>query len=253
MKAIILAGGRGIRLSEITESTPKPLVEINQIPIIEHVIRHLNKYGFKDFYLLLGYKANLIKKYFLDYKILKTNFSIDYKSNKIQKLNKVDINFKINLIETGLNSNTGGRLSYLKDILNKNEEFFLTYCDAITDLNIKEFLKAHKKNKIQNSLVLSRLTARFGKMRLNEKNFLVKEFFEKNPDLENFVNAGYYILNSNIIKLIDNLDCNFENEILPVLAKNNNLSFFKHYGFWQPMDNIRDKQLLENYFKNELL
>ena len=251
MKAVILAGGRGIRLSEETGKIPKPLVEINDYPIIEHIIKYLNKYGFRDFYILLGYKSNLIKRFFLDYQNLRSNIKIDYKANKTYQINKIKIDWRINLIETGIDTNTGGRLSFLKNILSKNEEFFLTYCDAITDLNFDEFYKTHKKNKSQNSLALSRLTARFGKMNLDEKRNKVKEFFEKNPNLENFVNAGYYILNSNILNMINDLDCNFENEILPLLASKDKLSYYKHYGYWQPMDNIRDKQILEEYFKNK--
>ncbi len=247
MKVVILAGGKGLRLSEKTRNIPKPLVEINNKPIIEHIITYFNKFGLGDFYVLLGYKSELIKSFFINYNTNNSDLKLDYSENKIDITTKNKVSWKVTLIESGLDTMTGGRIKYFKKYLGNDEEFFLTYSDAISDIDIKKFIANHKKRKYKNSLVLSKLKARFGKADIDTKKKLIKGFYEKNDKLEPLINSGYYIFNKKIFDYIKKDTCVLESEILPKLAKNKSLNYYEHKGFWQPMDNIRERDLLEEY------
>lgn len=247
MKVVILAGGKGLRLSEKTRNIPKPLVEINNKPIIEHIITYFNKFGLRDFYVLLGYKSELIKSFFINYNTNNSDLRLDYSKNKIDITTKNKISWKVTLIDSGLDTMTGGRIKYFRKYLGDDEEFLLTYSDAISDINIKSFIANHKKKKYQNSLVLSKLKARFGKADIDIKKKLIKGFYEKNDKLEPLINSGYYIFNKKIFDYIKKDTCVLESEILPKLAKSKSLNYYEHKGFWQPMDNIRERDLLEEY------
>jgi len=247
MKVVILAGGKGLRLSEKTKNIPKPLVEIDNKPIIEHIISYFNKFELNDFYIMLGYKSNLIKSFFVNFYNNNSDIKIDYNNNKIEIVKMKKINWKVTLIESGLNTMTGGRIKYFKKYLKDDEEFFLTYSDALSDLDINKFLNNHKKNNYKNSLVLSKLKARFGKADIDYKNKLIKGFYEKNDNLEPLINSGYYIFNKKIFNYIKNDSCVLESDVLPKLAKSKSLNYYEHKGFWQPMDNIRERDLLEEY------
>ena len=247
MKVVILAGGKGLRLSEKTKNVPKPLVEILNKPIIEHIIEYFNKQNFQDFYLLLGYKSKLIKNYFINYYYNNSDIRIDLSNNNLELENTKKLNCKLTLIDSGLDTMTGGRINYFKKYLGNDKEFFVTYSDALTDLNLKEFVDDHISRNSKNSLVLSKLKARFGKADIDSNNRMIKSFYEKNDKFENLINSGYYIFNKEIFDYIDSDSCVLESDILPKFAKDNSLSYFEHTGYWQPMDNIRERDLLEEY------
>ena len=224
MKVVILAGGLGTRLVEYTKLIPKPMVKVGGLPIIHHIILHYKKYGLRSFIIASGYKGTIIKKYFK------------------KKLKDLDIK----VINTGLKTMTGGRIKRLKKYLN-NETFLLTYGDGISDVNIGELIKFHKKNKKLATLTAVRPPARFGAIKISKN--AVKVFKEKSKIDEGWINGGFFCLESKIIKLIKNDRTFFEKEPLEQLSKKKQLMAFKHEGFWQCMDTKRDKDIIEKILK----
>ena len=224
MKVVILAGGLGTRLSEYTKSIPKPMVKINGKPILIHIINHYLKYGFDNFYIALGYKGNFIKNYF--------------KKNRV--------NFKVNLIDTGLKTMTGGRLKRLKKKLG-NDTFLLTYGDGISNVNLNKLIKFHKKNKKLITLTAVRPPARFGAIKILGNK--VKTFKEKSKLDEGWINGGFFVVEPKFLNFIKDDSTFLEREPLERASKNNQLLAFKHNGFWQCMDTKRDKDFLEQKLK----
>ena len=224
MKVVILAGGFGSRISEYTKTIPKPMIVINKKPILVHIMEHYAKFGFKEFYIALGYKGNIIKKYF--------------KNKKFK--------WSINLIDTGLNTMTGGRIKRLKKYL-KNETFFLTYGDGVSDINLKKLLKFHKKNKNIVTLTAVRPPARFGAIKLSGNK--VKVFKEKDIMDEGWINGGFFVIEPQFLNYIKNDSTFLEKEPLEKASKAGQLFAFKHEGFWQCMDTKRDKDKLEKILK----
>ena len=224
MKVVILAGGLGTRLSEYTHSIPKPMISINNKPLIFHIMKHYAKYGFKEFYIALGYKGNVIKKFF----------------------NKNHYGWKINLINTGLKTMTGGRLKRLKKYLG-NDTFMMTYGDGLSDINLKKLLKFHKKNKKIATVTAVRPPVRFGEMSI--KNSRVTSFKEKPEIKSSWINGGFFALNYKVFDYIKNDKISFEKEPMEMLSKNKNLMAYKHLGFWKCMDNLGDKNYLEKLYK----
>ncbi len=224
MKVVILAGGMGTRLPEYTRAIPKPMVKINGKPIIFHIMNHYAKYNFKNFYIALGYKGDVIKKYF---------------KKKIKDWN-------INLIETGKSTMTGGRLKRLKSYLG-NDTFFMTYGDGISNINLNKLLNFHKKNKKMITLSAVRPPARFGAIKLIGKN--VKYFKEKSRLDEGWINGGFFVIEPKFLELIKNDKTFLEREPLEKATKKKQLLAYKHKGFWQCMDTKRDKDYLEKTIK----
>ncbi len=226
MKVIILAGGFGTRIGEYTKTIPKPLISILGKPILIHIMELYAQHGFKEFYIALGYKGNIIKKYF--------------KKNKFT-------DWKINLIDTGKNTMTGGRLKRLKKYINKDETFMMTYGDGLSNINLKKLLSFHKKNKKIATLTAVRPPARFGALKIsgNKVNF----FKEKSKLDEGWINGGFFVMQSKIFNFIKNDQTYLEREPLEKLTKNKQLSAFKHKKFWQCMDTKRDKDNLEKLLK----
>ena len=223
MKVILLAGGFGTRLSEYTKTIPKPMVKINGKPIILHIMEHYARYGFKDFYIALGYKGNVIKNFF----------------------KKKFFDWNINLIKTGKNTMTGGRLKRLKKYIG-TETFMMTYGDGLSNVNLKKLLKFHKKNKKLLTLTAVRPPARFGALMLKGQH--VSYFKEKSKLDENWINGGFFVMEPKFFKFIKNNNTILERGPLEKAAKKKQLMAFKHEGFWQCMDTKRDKDTL-----NELL
>jgi glucose-1-phosphate cytidylyltransferase len=215
MKVVILAGGFGTRISEYTKFIPKPMIKIKGIPILVHIMKHYAKYGFKDFYIALGYKGNVIQNYF--------------EKNKF--------NWKINLIDTGKNTMTGGRLKKLERYL-KGESFFLTYGDGLSDIDVKKLLKFHKKNKKLVTITAVRPPARFGALKL--KKNLVSSFKEKSRMEEGWINGGFFVMSHKFLKFIRNDKTYLEREPLEKITLMKELSAYRHNGFWQCIDNMRD-------------
>ena len=227
MKVVILAGGLGTRLSEYTKHIPKPMVSINNKPIIYHIMKHFSNYGYKDFYILLGYKGKIIKDYF----------------------KKKNLNWNIKLIDTGLNTMTGGRLKKIKKYLG-NDNFFLTYGDGVSNVNLKKLLKFHngKKNALV-TMTAVRPPARFGAIKIIGQR--VKLFREKSKIDEGWINGGFFVINPEFINYIEKSSTFLEKHPLEKAAKKKKLYAFKHKGFWQCMDTLRDKEILEKKIKNK--
>ena len=220
MKVVILAGGSGTRLSEYTKSIPKPMVKIGDKPILVHIMKLYAKYGFKEFIIALGYKGNLIKKYF----------------------KKKKFNWNIKLVDTGLNTMTGGRLKRLKKIIG-NQRFLMTYGDGISNINLKKLLRFHIKNNKLVTLTAVRPPARFGAIKLNGN--LVNYFKEKSKLDEGWINGGFFVMEPEFLKFIKGDKTFLEREPLEKLSKKNELIAYKHKNFWQCMDTLRDKKILE--------
>ena len=227
MKVVILAGGKGSRLSEYTKSIPKPMVPINKKPILVRIMNYFAKAGFKNFYIALGYKGEVIKKYF--------------KKNKKK-------NWKINLINTGKNTMTGGRLKKLSKYLS-NESFFLTYGDGLSTINLKKLLNFHNKNKKIITISAVRPPARFGFLKI--KGNLVNYFKEKSRSDTGWINGGFFVINPEFLKFIKNDQTYLEREPLERATREKQLAAFKHRGFWQCMDTLRDKKNIEEILKNK--
>lgn len=226
MNIVILAGGLGSRLSEITKTIPKPMVKINGKPILVRIMKHFAKYGFKNFYIALGYKGKVIKKYFA-----KNNFG-----------------WNINLINTGKKTMTGGRLRRLTKYL-KNDTFLMTYGDGLSDVNLNKLLKFHRKNKKLVTLTAVRPPARFGNLKIQGHN--VEYFREKLNTDEGWINGGFFVMEPEFLKYIKNDKTYLEKEPLEILAKKKQLIAFKHKHFWQCMDTLRDKINLEKILKQK--
>ena len=223
MKVVILAGGLGTRISEYTKTIPKPMIRIKNKPIIHHIMDHYASYGHNEFYIALGYKGNIIKKYF-----------------KNKNLSK----WKINLIETGKNTMTGGRLKKMEKII--KETFMLTYGDGLSNVNLTKLINFHKKNKKIATLTAVRPPARFGAVKLTGNK--VSYFKEKSKLDEGWINGGFFVMEPKIFRYIKNSKTFLEKEPLVNISKKKELNAFKHQGFWQCMDTKRDKELLEKTF-----
>ena len=226
MKVVILAGGFGTRLSEYTKTIPKPMINIAGKPMLLHIMKFYAKYGFKDFYIALGYKGEIIKKFF------KKNY----------------FNWNINLIQTGKNTMTGGRLKRLKKIIGK-ETFMMTYGDGLSNVNLRKLIKFHKKNKKLVTLTAVRPPARFGALKL--KGNFVNYFKEKSKLDEGWINGGFFVMEPKFLNFIKNDGTYLEREPLERITKNKQLIAFKHKGFWQCMDTKRDKDNLEKVLKSK--
>tara|TARA_B100000989_G_C19524662_1_gene466088 strand:+ start:1601 stop:2296 length:696 start_codon:yes stop_codon:yes gene_type:complete len=227
MKVVILAGGYGSRLAEYTKTIPKPMVKISGKPIIQRIIDHYVSHGHYDFYIALGYKGKVIKDYFLN-----------------KNLNK---KIKINLIDTGRNTMTGGRLKRLKKYL--KETFLMTYGDGLSSVNVNKLIKFHKKNKKLFTLTAVRPPARFGAIKI--KGNFVNYFKEKNNLDEGWINGGFFVIEPQFLTLIKNDKTFLEREPFEKLTKKKKLVAYKHEGFWQCMDTLRDKEILEKKFKEK--
>jgi len=246
METIILAGGRGTRLSEETHIKPKPMIHIGGKPIIWHIMNIYDTYGFKEFFIALGYKGEVIKEYFLNYCNMHSDLSISLKTGEINAYKKCPHDWKVHLVDTGSDTNTGGRILRLKKNL-KGETFMLTYGDGIANVHLKNLLKFHRSHRKIATITAIRPVARFGEVKFNVNE--VVEFREKHQIEAGWINGGFFILEPSIFDYIKDDDTDFEQQILPRLAKDNQLMAYKHDGFWQCMDTLRDKLYLEGLWK----
>ncbi len=228
MKVIILAGGKGTRISQYTQKIPKPMIKIGKIPMLTHIMRIFKFYGFNDFIIAAGYKGKLIKNF--------------YKNSK--EFNKIQV------IDTGKNTMTGGRLLKLKKILKNEKLFFMTYGDGVTNLNLIKLINFHNKHKKIATVTAVRPPVKFGEMEIGKNNF-VKSFVEKPQLASGWINGGFFIFNQKIFKYIKNYKTVFEREPIKRLTKSKQLFAFKHYGYWKCMDNLNEKNQLEEIFKEK--
>lgn len=247
MKTVILAGGFGTRLSEETTILPKPMVEIGGKPIIWHIMKIYSSYGFNEFIICLGYKGTVIKNFFLNYRLNNSNFSIDLKNDTLELHNNEVEPWKITLVDTGENTMTGGRIKRIKDYIG-DETFFMTYGDGVSNINIDELLSFHNKHKLSATLTTVQPPEKFGILNLEKESNLVASFKEKpknnilNP---HWINGGFFVLEPIIFDYLKD-DGTIWEQKLEVIANENQLAAYKHYGYWQNMDTIIDKKILND-------
>ncbi len=244
MKAVILAGGLGTRLSEETLIKPKPMVEIGGKPIIWHILKIYSGYNINEFIICCGYKGFQIKEFFANYFIHSNDISIDLQNNDLKILDKSSENWKITLIDTGDETMTGGRLKRIQKYLG-NESFLFTYGDGLADIDIEKLIKFHKSNGKLVTLSAVQPPGRYGSVNI-EKDSLISSFHEKPKGDGYWVNGGFFVLEPEAINYIKGDKTIWENEPLKNLAKDGQLAAFKHHGFWQPMDTLKDKNFLND-------
>jgi glucose-1-phosphate cytidylyltransferase len=248
MKVVILAGGLGTRLSEETEFRPKPMVEIGGKPILWHIMKIYSHFGFNDFIICLGYKGYMIKEYFANYFIHNSDLAIDLSSNNIKVHNSHCEPWKVTLVDTGLNTQTGGRLKRVQKYIGE-ERFMATYGDGVGDINIKELLEFHKKHGKYATVTAVQPPGRFGAINLDAYDNITS-FEEKPRGDKAWINGGFFVLEPEIFNYIEGDGTFWEREPLANLAKDGQLVAYRHQGFWKPMDTLRDKRELEELWNS---
>jgi len=249
MKAVILAGGRGTRLTEETQLKPKPLVEANGKPLIWHIMQNFSRHGVTDFIILSGYKGQQIREYFANFWLHQSDLTFDLETPN-QEVHKVrGLPWKVTVLDTGIDTNTGGRIALLKGLL--NEDFLLTYGDGVSDIDIQKLIINHQNSNNLATLTAVQPPARFGA--LNLKGNQVTSFQEKPEGDGAWVNGGFFVLSPKIFDYLDSDTSSFEIDALPKVASAGKLGAYKHSGYWQPVDTIRDLQRLEEAIENGAL
>ena len=248
MKVVILAGGFGSRLSEYTESIPKPMVTVGGKPILWHIMNTYAKFEHKDFYVALGYKADVIKEYFLNYRALNSDFTVDLSNGSIVAHQQDAVDWKVTLVDTGLNSLTGGRVKRMQDFIG-NEPFFLTYGDGVADIDLDALIKFHKGHGKMVSVSAVHPGARFGELDIN--NNVVASFKEKPQVTQGWINGGYFVIEPEFFDLIEGDSTILEKSPLEKAAQMGELMPYQHNGFWQCMDTKRDRDSLEDLWRTD--
>lgn len=249
MKVLILAGGYGTRLSEETDIRPKPMVEIGGKPILWHIMKIYSYYGFNDFVILLGYKGYYIREYFSNYYLHQSDVTFDMKTGEMHILNNTSEPWKVTLVDTGLDTMTGGRIKRAAKYIG-NESFMLTYGDGVSNVNIKKLVEFHKKNNAKITMTAIQPAGRFGVLNINGN--LINKFVEKPVGDSSWINGGFMICESEVLNYIESDSTIFEQSPLQTLAKKNELFVFKHYDFWQCMDTLRDKFILNDLWEKNV-
>ena len=241
MKVVLLAGGLGSRLSEETDIRPKPMVEIGGRPILWHIMKLYSQYGFNDFVILLGYKGYFIKEYFANYFLHQSDITIDLKDNSMEILNNASEPWKVTLLDTGLNSMTGGRVKRAQEVVG-SEPFMLTYGDGVSDIELDKLVAFHQSHGKALTMTSAQPEGRFGALNIG-RDSEVTNFEEKPKGDGGWINAGFFVCEPKVFDYITDGDLTvFENEPLQNLAKDGELFTYKHQGFWKPMDSLKDKQ-----------
>jgi glucose-1-phosphate cytidylyltransferase len=243
MKAVILAGGLGTRLSEETSTRPKPMVEIGGKPILWHIMKMYSQHGINDFIICCGYKGYVIKEYFANYFLHMSDVTFDMRSNKMHVHEMRAEPWTVTLVDTGDHSMTGGRLRRVADYVKDEEAFCFTYGDGVGDIDISATVKFHLEHGCAATLTATYPPGRFGALDIQNKR--VKSFTEKPKGDGALINGGFFVLSPKVLSYIEGDNVTWEAEPLTKLAENGELMAFEHHGFWQPMDTLRDKQLLE--------
>jgi len=246
-KIVILAGGFGTRLGKETETTPKPMVRIGEQPILWHIMEYYAHYGFKEFFIALGYKGEVIKDYFLNYHILSSDLMVNLTNGKVEVEKKLREDWIVHLIDTGLNTLTGGRLKRLEPFLT-HETFMLTYGDGVSDVNLHELLRFHRSHNRIATVTAVRPPSRFGGLFFDGD--LVVRFIEKPQLGEGWINGGFMVFEPDVFKYIKGDDTRLEQDVLGRLAVERQLTAYQHNGFWQCVDTPRDLWLLEDVWKS---
>lgn len=247
MKVVLLAGGLGTRLAEETEIKPKPMVEIGGKPILWHIMKHYAFFGFKHFLIALGYKGEYIKKYMIDYASLEGNLKVKMKEGIIDIDGNCRPDWTVQMIDTGIKTQTGGRIKKLSDHIGK-ETFMLTYGDGLSNVNLKELLKFHRAHRKLATLTAVRPPARYGHLEIEEDGSMMV-FSEKPQTSEGWINGAFFVLEPKVLDYIDGDFTQWEKEPLERLAAEGELMAFQHNSFWQCMDTLRDKYILESLWQ----
>jgi glucose-1-phosphate cytidylyltransferase len=248
VKVIILAGGFGTRLSEYTETIPKPMVTVGGRPILWHIMRSYAHFGHKDFYLALGYKAEVIKEYFLHYRSLNADFTVDLSSGMVEPHRAEDTDWRVTLVQTGLESMTGGRVKRLQSFIG-NETFMLTYGDGVADVDLGALLEFHKSHGKMVTVSAVRPSARFGELEMQDQQVIT--FQEKPQTGQGWINGGYFIIEPEFFDLIEGDEMILEREPLEKAASMGELMAYQHDGYWQCMDTKRDRDHLEELWAKD--
>jgi len=249
MKVVILAGGYGTRISEETDTRPKPMVEIGGMPILWHIMKTYSHYGFNDFIICLGYKGFFIKEYFANYFLHQSDLTIDLSDNSRQVHNNASEKWKITLVDTGLNTMTGGRIKKIQNYIGR-ETFLLTYGDGLSDINISDLVKQHIISGKKCTVTGIKPQGRFGLMKVGNNNEVIS-FAEKKDEDNSLINGGYFVCEPSVFDYIDDDDkAVWEKEALENLAKDNQLNLNFHNGFWKPMDSLKDKVELNEFWNS---
>ena len=250
MKVVLLAGGLGTRLMEETESRPKPMVEIGGKPILWHIMKIYESYGFNDFIICLGYKSHLIKEYFLNYYLYNSDVTIELEKNKVEVHFSNSESFKITLADTGLTTNTAGRIKRIQKYIG-DETFMLTYGDGVSDINIRELIAFHKSHGKLATLTSIQTPGRFGNIEMDEMGN-VEHFVEKPQGDGMWINGGFFVLESGIFSYLqgDMDEVQWEKKPLSEIANDGQLAGYRHHGFWKSMDALRDRIELEQLWNN---
>jgi len=242
MKAVILAGGLGTRISEETSSKPKPLIEIGEMPILWHIMKIYSSHGINDFIICCGYKGYMIKEYFANYSLHMSDVTFDMKNNSMEVHHKLVEPWKVTLVDTGLDTSTGGRLSRIKKYVD-DDTFCFTYGDGVADINISDLIKFHKNKKKIATVTAVQPPGRFGTLEIENDD--VSKFIEKPVGDGNWISGGFFVLEPNVFDYIEGDSTIWEREPLEKLSRQRSLSVYKHKGFWQSVDTLRDKNYLE--------
>ena len=244
MKVVLLAGGFGTRISEESMAKPKPMVEINGQPILWHIMKEYSYYGFKEFIICAGYKQHVIKEYFANYYLYHSDITFDFSNENFMTIhNNVAEPWKVTIVDTGLNTMTGGRIKRVRDYIN-GEPFLMTYGDGVCDVDITDVIKFHEKHGRLATMTAVQPGGRFGTLEIDADG-VVNRFAEKKKEDGGWINGGYMVLQPEVIDYIDGDMTTFEREPLERLSREKQLVTYKHYGFWQCMDTVREKQYLE--------
>jgi len=248
MKCVILAGGLGTRLAEQTDLLPKPLVEIGGKPILWHIMKIYSDYGINDFIICCGYKGYLIKEYFANYSLHTSDVTFDMGSGQIEVHRKETEPWKVTLVDTGQSTLTGGRLLRVSGFLDPGESFCFTYGDGVADIDINKLVDFHRAHGKLATVTAVRSPGRYGALRLGDGN-QVDDFSEKTEGERSWINGGFFVLNYQVFERITGDQSSWEGEPLSSLSRDKMLSAFKHEGFWQPMDTLREKNLLNDLWE----
>ncbi len=249
MKVVILAGGFGTRISEETGVRPKPMVEIGGKPILWHIMNIYSAFGINEFIIAVGYKAEIIKEYFLNFYAINNNITVDLFTGKTTIHDGNQPAWKVHIIDTGINTQTGGRLGKLRKYIEDEDFFMFTYGDGVADINMNDLIEFHKSHKKIATVTTVRAPARFGRIGFNGNQ--ITEFFEKPKLAEGWINGGFFVLNPEALDYIEGDDTIWERDPVERLAHDNQLMGYKHYGFWSCMDTLKEKNMLEELWKSE--
>lgn len=249
MKAVILAGGFGTRISEESGVRPKPMVEIGGRPILWHILKIYSVHGFNDFVICLGYKGQVIKDYFASYHLYRSNVTFDMRRNEMVVHQNHAEPWRVTLVDTGEHTMTGGRLKRVREFLD-NETFCMTYGDGVSDVNIRDVIQFHREQGVLATLTAAQPPGRFGAFSLQQGQNRIETFKEKPEGDGAWVNSGFFVLEPGVMEYIDGDRTVWEHEPLERLARDGKLAAYRHSGFWQPMDSLRDKNVLESLWQS---